>query len=633
MPALQPAHLKLSSEGIPWSDTYGDIYHSSAGALAQARHVFLAGNRLPERWQNRPSFVIVETGFGLGNNFLATWQMWKQDPLACRHLHFISVEKHPFSAADLLHAHQLSQAPQELSEELARKWPLPLPGCHRIEFEGGRLLLTLFFGDISLLHDISATADAIFLDGFSPRQNPEMWSETVCQDLARLSGSGSTLATWCVSGPVREHLKQAGFAVEKTSGFSQKREMLQGTHTGKAPYRKPASERRALVIGAGLAGTSAAERLAAHGYSVDLLEAQSEAAQGASGNLAGAFRPLPSLDDNQMSRITRNGFFYGLRHLQTLAEKGHSVLWDACGVLHLARSTEQEVRQQQVVQALKAPEEYLQWANAARATELAGHTATFGGWWFPQGGWIQPASLCTANLAMGADRIRLHTGITVARIRYEQGNWKALDESGNEIASAPEVVLANAYDARRLAQADWLPLQAVRGQVSHLPMAQLGPLGVVVCGQGYITPGIGGNAALGASFVADDFDLTLREEEHAENLAKLGRMLPDMIDILNQAANLNGRVSLRPVSGDRLPIVGQVPAMDSAQGYSYETLPRTTGLWLLTGFGARGLVWSSICAELLASLMSGAPLPLEQELADALDPARFVIRGRTSPEP
>jgi len=625
VPPLQPAHLSLTPEGVPWSETYSDVYHSAAGALAQAEHVFLAGNGLPDRWRSRDSFVILETGFGLGNNFLATWAAWRADPARCSRLHFISVERHPFSKADLLAAHAASGAAADLSFELSQHWPLLSPGCHRLELDHGRVILTLLLGDAAvMLAQVAARIDAIFLDGFAPSKNPEMWSLPVFRALAALSDSDTTLATWSVSSHVREGLAQAGFAVEKAQGFSGKREMLLGRYRGARPRFATATDKRVLVIGAGLAGTSAAERLAARGYAVEILEAQDEIAQGASGNLAGAFRPLPSLDDNRLSRITRAGFIYGLQHLTTLHEAGHPVLWEACGVLHLARSGEQEKKQRAIVDALGLPADFLRWADSAEATQRAGHTAAFGGWWFPQGGWIQPASLCQANLAVAGQRVTLRAGQGVSAIRREGQEWQALDAEGNVLASAPQLVLANAYDARRLASADWLPLRAARGQVSHLPMAQIAPLGVVVCGQGYITPGIGGHAALGASFVVDDFDLGLREDEHAENLAKLGRMLPGMGEALGNA-ELNGRVSLRPVSIDRLPMVGQLPALMQGDGYNLGTLPRQEGLWLITGFGSRGLVWSSLCGELLAAQMCHEPLPVERELAESMDPARFII--------
>ena len=100
MPALPlvPARLAFSADGTPYSATYGVVYHSAEGGLAQARHVFLAGNGLPARWAGRGRFVILETGFGFGLNFLAPWAAWRADPQHCGRLHYVAAEKHPFVA-------------------------------------------------------------------------------------------------------------------------------------------------------------------------------------------------------------------------------------------------------------------------------------------------------------------------------------------------------------------------------------------------------------------------------------------------------------------------------------------------------------------------------------------------------
>ena len=226
---LKPAPLILDSNGTPVSAIYGDIYHSAAGGCAQARHVFLAGNELPGRWQERDSFVILETGFGLGLNFLATWRAWQEDPLRCRELQFISLEKHPLSADDLVRAHAVWPDFVRCSEELGRCWPPLLRGEHRLEFEGGRVLLRLILGDaLEELPKLDASVDAFYLDGFSPAKNPELWSSELCSSLARLAAPGATLATWSVAGSVRRALTAACFSVRRCPGFAGKRQMLIG---------------------------------------------------------------------------------------------------------------------------------------------------------------------------------------------------------------------------------------------------------------------------------------------------------------------------------------------------------------------------------------------------------------------
>lgn len=228
---LIPARLAFRSDGTPCSGEFGDVYHPADGGAGQARLVFLAGNGLPERWRGRKAFVILETGFGLGLNFLATWAEWRADPERCARLHFISAEKHPFTLHDLatLHARHPEFAP--LAAELRRSWPPLAPGFHRLHLDGGQVTLTLLFGDaLDCLLRIEAGVDAFYLDGFAPERNPEMWSRSLFQAVARLAQPGATLATWTVASAVRQALAVVGFAAEKRPGFGRKREMLAGRY-------------------------------------------------------------------------------------------------------------------------------------------------------------------------------------------------------------------------------------------------------------------------------------------------------------------------------------------------------------------------------------------------------------------
>jgi len=43
--------------------------------------------------------------------------------------------------------------------------------------------------------------------------------------------------------------------------------------------------------------------------------------------------------------------------------------------------------------------------------------------------------------------------------------------------------------------------------------------------------------------------------------------------------------------------------------------------------GSRGIGWAALCAQVLAAQVSGAPMPLEASLLDAIDPARFAVRA------
>lgn len=623
---LDPARLHLGPDGTPFAPDYGDVYHSSAGGPAQARHVFLAGNGLPGRWQDRERFVILETGFGLGLNFLATMAAWRDDPRRCRRLHFVSVEKHPFSRADLARAQAAWPEFAALAAELQRHWPPLVPGFHRLDLADGQVVLTLIFGDAAnCLRQVGASVDAFFLDGFAPARNPELWSPYLFRSLARLAAPGATLATWSVAAAVREGLAAVEFDVDRRPGFAAKRQMLVGHYRSRKPQRQALPpDRRALVLGAGVAGSTAAHRLAARGWQVEVLERQPGPGQGASGNLAGVLRPLPSVDDNRLARFTRAGYLATRALLQRLP----AVRWRDCGVLHLARNPVHEELQRRTAATLAPPPEFFQFLDSAAASDLLRWPVATGGWWFPGGGWVQPPSLCAAALAAFPAAIRCRYGCAVDGLRHADGEWQALAADGTVLATAPVLLIAGGVAATRLAPLTWLPQRAARGQVTHLAAAATPPLDVVVCGLGYATPSVDGQRVVGASYMLDDDETQDRLVEHQDNLSRLDLILPGFARGVDPQT-LSGRVGFRPASPDRLPMVGPVPRSDAGGDLTrLVDLPLQPGCWCLQGYGSRGIVWSALMAELVASRIDGDPLPLEHELADAVHPGRFLLRHK-----
>ena len=625
MEKLEPARLEFNAVGEPYSPTFDDVYHSAYGGPAQSRHVFLSGNELPQRWQGKHRFVILETGFGFGLNFLAAWQAWREDPQRCQRLHFVSFEKHPFSASDLLVAHARWPEFGDLSAQLLEHWPALTPGVHRLYLNEGQVILTLIFGDAaSQLRAVNAAVDVFFLDGFSPTKNPALWSPYFCKGLSRLAAPGATLATWTVAGEVREALSAAEFEVKKVQGFTGKRQMLIGQFRSQRPNRHPAPEdRRAIVIGAGLAGCSTAHRLAAAGWQVTVLEQANAPAMGASGNLAGMLRPLPSADDNRLSRLTRAGFLATRKLLDALP----GVCWSSCGVLHLARESEHEAQQRRTVESLGFPPDLMQFVDHQVASGKLKWPVEHGGWWFPEAGWVQPASFCRSLLESFPEHITVRCNVAVDRLEHSENSWQALGADGQTLAEAPVLIMASGVAAPRFAQFNWLPQVSARGQVSHLPVAESPVLDIVVCKLGYATPAVDGYQLAGATLAYEDDGAEERVADHRENLAKLNLILPGFAKAI-APETLSGRVGFRPMSPDRLPIVGRVPFIIEADNNTrLHEIPRQRGLWCVQGFGARGIVWSALMADLLVSQLEGEPLPLENDLVDAIDPARFLVKG------
>jgi len=289
-------------------------------------------------------------------------------------------------------------------------------------------------------------------------------------------------------------------------------------------------------------------------------------------------------------------------------------------VLHLARDPLHERLQQGIAEQF--PSEFVSFLPIEEATRRVARAVASGGWWFPGGGWVNPPSLCRAELE--SPRIRTHYAAEAFWLEREASSWHVRGSAGETLAQAPVLVLANGVHAPALKQG--LSLKRIRGQVTHVPALEAPPLPVVVCREGYITPALQGFNCVGATYDSDD-DPAVRASSHEENLERLERMLPGACAGLDRAP-LAGRVGFRAATVDRLPLIGAIaspqPKLRDAQ---LAWVAREPGLYALLGYGSRGLAWAALAAELLASQLDGDPLPVESDLVAAVDPARFLLRA------
>jgi tRNA 5-methylaminomethyl-2-thiouridine biosynthesis bifunctional protein len=642
---IVPATLAFDASGNPFSLQFADVYHSADSAAGQARHVFLHGNDLPTRWAGARVFTIVETGFGVGINFLATWEAWRDDPQHCARLHFVSIERYPFRQADLAILHARYPEFAALSSQLRAAWPPLLPGMHRLHFDDDKVTLTLVFDEaIEAARALRLAADAFYLDGFAPDRNPAMWSAPLLKALARLAASGATAATYSAAGAVRDGLVAAGFAVEKRPGFGRKRDMLAARHAPRWLVQRPRvqaswAERRAIVVGAGLSGAAVALRLAVRGWRVDVVECGSAPSGAASALRAGVFQPHVSRDDNLLSRFTRAGFLYALRAWAGAFDDAAMPPWQSCGVLQLADGAENEARAAETAVALAHPVDYAMHMTRDDASALAGQRVAIGGWWFPMAGFVRPAAIVETQLGHAARHAgagpapTLHLDRTVASLQHDGDRWSARDAAGATVAAAPVVVLANACDAARLVDLGGDPLRRTRGQQSYLRAPPFAAPRVVVGGDGYVLPAVDGIAVAGATYDLDNDDPCPNAASHAVNLARAEHMLPGSAAGVD-AATLDGGVGFRCVATDRLPMVGAIVDVARARaeqatltGAHLADLPRVHGLYGAFAFASRGLSWSTLAAEALASELDAEPAPLSHSLLDAIDPGRFIVKA------
>lgn len=562
-------------------------------------------------------------------------------------LHFISVEKYPLTQADLRKALAAWPELAPLSQPLIDQWPLPVSGCHRLLFADGRIRLDLWFGDIKEMlpqvpHPATGLVDAWYLDGFSPAKNPEMWTQDLFDDLARLARPDATLSTFTCAGFVRRGLIAAGFAMKKVKGHGSKREMLAGVREGKVPqqsiapwYARPAGrEGEVLIIGGGIASAMTALSLVERGRHVTLLCEDGEPASGASGNRQGALYPLLNGEHDALSRFYSLAFDFARNRLLALA-KHHPVAFSLCGVTQLGYDDKSAAKLAKMSQG-PFPPELMHPLSAVEVEQVVGLPCDADGVSYPLGGWLCPAELTRAAIreAQASGRLEVVFNAAVTRIAEEDDGWHLESRDGRQWR-APNLVVAAGHQLPALLPFAELPLYPVRGQVSHVPTtAGLSQLKTVLCYDGYLTPAHNGAHCIGASYGRNQTDLAYRTDEQEQNRARLQACVPQQrwpaeVDVSGAQA----RIGVRCASRDHLPVAGPVARLAAladhdvnAPADQQSALPLHAGLYVLGALGSRGLCSAPLCGELVASEICGDPLPLAADLLEALHPARYWVR-------
>lgn len=218
--------IEWGENDTPISHQFGDPYFSRSDGREETRHVFLGGNDLPGRWQDKSEFTIAEMGFGTGLNFLETLSTWRRSRQEGQRLTYVAFERYPITRADLLRA--VGRWPDLTDDacKLADKWPPP--DTWSVHDFGAATLHIVIDDANQSLSTWSGRADAWFLDGFSPAKNPDLWGADLMRDVFQRTAPAGTFATFTAAGWVRRNLEDAGFDVAKMPGYGRKRECLHG---------------------------------------------------------------------------------------------------------------------------------------------------------------------------------------------------------------------------------------------------------------------------------------------------------------------------------------------------------------------------------------------------------------------
>ncbi len=617
-------------------------------AIAYAEHTLLAGCALPAAWRGAETWTVLDLNFGAGAALLATLRSWHDDPRRPARLHYAALTGPAISRQALRERFErqgIDDAAAGCSGDSGRRvrrdladlldqWPIALKGVSRIELAGARIQLTLAAGPpAALLPGLVPRLDSLYLPYAEDAQahlTPPILraalSRLAPDRLAAIAGidrsteiPGSILASLSDAGMKPEAVDAAGlvaFRLDRRHGRS---------------FAQPAAQndRHALVIGSGLAGCAAAFALARRGWTIERLDQGDQCLAGASGQASLAHHPSITSDDAPFSQLTRAA----LRLSQGHYDLG-GVIWS--GRLQLCTPDEADSA------CAGSPTEWAEPVGVDQACARAGLALRSGGIWMPGAGHANPAVL-TAGWAI--DGIQTLYRTRVSRLERRGDRWHALDPDGQCLAQAPQVVIAagaqtgslsicgdRSASAFALADAfDAACLQHRPGRSLCVTLARGATPSCVVGGNGHAIPIDGHGLLLGP---ADPGDPVADDAEQASAATAIWHRYSESLQHPVMPLSMRFHpAGMRLSTRDHLPLAGPVPDIgqiarqrDSLIRRDRIPLPAMKGLWVAAGFGGRGLLWSVLAAELIAARLDAAPAPLQQSLAQALDPGRFIRR-------
>ena len=566
--AVQPAIVAFDG-GRPISPAFRDIYFDADGP-AETLRVFVGPADIEARASTAERFAVAELGFGTGLNFFVT-----AEHARAQYLHFVSFERHPLRQDDAARALSGWRRDYPLADDLLNAWPPPLSGWHRRRFDGGRVQLSVWHGDASQgLRDFARQqkcgVDAWYLDGFAPSRNPAMWDAELFLDMAACSVAGATVTTFTAAGQVRRDLEAAGFETRRVDQRPHKR------HSTAAVYQGAGVEftvpKRVNVLGAGLAGASAARALAEKGVDVTLAD-PAGIATGASSVPAAVLHGRLLADASPEARLRAQAFAYSSERLQGLPGTRQT------GALQVAGANADADRLQRVAAAM--PAGWVRLLSVQEASELAG--------------------VAIPDVALHSPNALTVNGHECVRSLVDHPQIEFREEPHKD---APTVFATGA----NAGPFDYLELTGIGGQMDRFRVPHLPALPLV--GRGSLVPDATG-LWVGATYEYRPWPDGDAERANADRLRDWTGAMP--------GRPIKSFRAIRAVTSDRLPIVG--PDADKQE------------VWFTLGHGSHGTVTAPFAAECIASQIAGEVAPADTEMLDLLSPNRFHQRQQRRPNP
>ncbi|WP_169778903.1 bifunctional tRNA (5-methylaminomethyl-2-thiouridine)(34)-methyltransferase MnmD/FAD-dependent 5-carboxymethylaminomethyl-2-thiouridine(34) oxidoreductase MnmC [Campylobacter curvus] len=598
---------------------FDDIYFNTDKPWCESEYVFAKG--LDEIWHEQDRFIVAETGFGAGLNFLTLCKKFQNSG---KRLHFVSIEANPIAKHDLAEIYENLGKFKTLAKKLARLYPPLVRGIHRIEFSEF-ITLDLCFGDVlEILPELDFKADVWFMDGFAPSKNEAMWSEAVFKHIACLTRLGGMVRTYSCAKIVRERLVRAGFWLELRKGYGKKRQMShavlkQSCEISKDPWfarcetaLNLARAPRALIIGAGIAGLATAVELRKNGFDVTLAEAKDAVATNGSGNYCGVLMPLITKPDVNLGRMHLNAFLQAVRFYRSAMSERY-IKFSGC----IDYAYDELLAKRFESWRDENADEIFKFDKAAKP-----YPAMF----IKGGAYVRPRKMCE-KIAKDLNVLFAHEYLSHKHLKNGQISVKFKNAKS---LKTDVLVFATGSKSAEIFKEKEILLSSVRGQVTHIE--PLVDTHMPFSAFGYVCPSIGGVQVIGATYARNEFCDEARDEDDAENLSKVSEFLDS-----KKARIIGSKVGYRSYSSDRFPVIG---ALYDEEFYkqSYKDLfwskhkdtnPTAVyepNVFVNIAHGSRGLCTAILGAKLIGDLVIGRPLCIEKSLFNDLHAARFLVR-------
>ncbi|QTH63858.1 FAD-dependent 5-carboxymethylaminomethyl-2-thiouridine(34) oxidoreductase MnmC [Psychrosphaera ytuae] len=427
--------------------------------------------------------------------------------------------------------------------------------------------------------------------------------------------------------------------------------------------------RQIAIIGAGISGLTLASELIRKDPDtlVSIYCADHDVAQAGSSNQQGAIYPLLQAEKSVIAQFYAHAYQFACQYYRRVLPSQQQVPHQWCGVLQQAITAELDSKFDTVAE-LWAP--LVQRCTKEESSSLAGLSLPYSSLFYPDGGWLNPQQYCfwlKKNL-LASKRVRFFFDSPVVSVQPKPSSnlnlWHPVrigaeptrisqdcESESPKLSEHQElyhqIIICAGVDSIDFDLSNDLPITPVLGQVSKLTHdTSAAELKTVLCHKGYMTPATSQYQSFGATFEKGQATAECKTQSDQKNLEQIQKAYPDETwsQELNKANIIGANAAFRATTADHLPLAGEIIDWSWISHYVDKNNGRFkrsdkikgelnnlwSGLFVMSGLGARGLTSAPIIAELLSSMLLNQTSELDPDIfqwvQSTVAPVRYKLR-------